>query len=129
MSDTPNSFCCISTYTCHDELIGLLLSLSVYHTHANVVCMVDSLTKKAIDECTPTIRLNLDIVVNLDNYSGKNRNEMEKEGIWSDFQMMKSYAIEDAVKKYGIEMFKFQIFLFNIICSPFRYLKHLSTEC
>lgn len=105
MAEIPNSFCCISTYTCHQELIGLLLSLSLYHRNANVLCMVDSETKKAIDECTPKIRLNLDMVVNLDKYSGKNRAEMEKEGIWSDFQMMKSYAIEDAVKKYGDSLF------------------------
>jgi hypothetical protein len=101
----PNSFCCISTHTCHNELVGLLLSLSIYHRNANVLCMVDSATKKAIDECSPKIRLNLDVVVNLDKYSGKNRSQMEAEGIWSDFQMMKSYAIEEAVKKYGDSLF------------------------
>ena len=43
----PSSFCCLSTYGCHQELFGLLLSLSIHHPNSNVYCLVD--TKQTIN--------------------------------------------------------------------------------
>jgi hypothetical protein len=104
MTDVPNSFCCISTNKCKDELIGMLLSLSLHHPNAKVICMIDTETNDALNNCTPKINLDLDIIINLDNYSGKNRAQMEKENIFGEFLMAKANVIEEAVKKYGDSM-------------------------
>ena len=45
----PSSFCTICTHPCYKELIGLLLSLSLYHPNATMYCMVDSKTREEID--------------------------------------------------------------------------------
>jgi len=94
----PSSFCCLSTFTCHHELFGLLLSLSIYHPGERIHCLVDSSTKKTIQESTPEIKLDIVWHVKLDKYSGMNRKEMEQKGIWSDFQMMKAEVINLALQ-------------------------------
>lgn len=101
----PSSFCSMATAPCANELFGLLLSLSMYHQGANVVCVVDSMTKKRILSSTPTLALNITWDVSLDEYSKKNRKQMEAEGIWSDFQMMKAKAIEIAVGAFKDTLF------------------------
>ncbi len=95
----PSSFCSLATYTCHHELFGLLLSLSLYHPGEKVHCLVDSKTKKTIDESTPKIKLNIIWHVKLDKYSGMNRRQMEQKCIWSEFQMMKAEVINLALKE------------------------------
>jgi hypothetical protein len=94
----PSSFCCLSTYGCHQELFGLLLSLSIYHPNSNVYCLVDTVSKNAILSYTPTLKLNVIWIENLNQYSGLNRAQMTQRGIWSVFQMMKAYAIDEALK-------------------------------
>ena len=94
----PSSFCCLSTYGCHQELFGLLLSLSIHHPNSNVYCLVDTVSKNAILSYTPKLKLNVKWVENLNQYSGLNRAQMTQRGIWSDFQMMKAYAIDEALK-------------------------------
>jgi hypothetical protein len=94
----PSSFCCLSTYGCHQELFGLLLSLSIHHPNSNVYCLVDTKTKQSILSYTPKLKLNVKWVENLNKYSGLNRQQMTEKGIWSDFQMMKAYAIHEALK-------------------------------
>ena len=94
----PSSFCCLSTYGCHQELFGLLLSLSIHHPNSNVYCLVDTISKNAILSYTPKLKLNVKWVENLNQYSGLNRAQMTQRGIWSDFQMMKAYAIDEALK-------------------------------
>ena len=94
----PSSFCCLSTFTCHHELFGLLLSLSIYHPGERIHCLVDSSTKKTIQDSTPKIKLDIVWHVKLDKYSGMNRKEMEQKGIWSDFQMMKAEVINLALQ-------------------------------
>ena len=94
----PSSFCCLSTHGCHEELFGLLLSLAIHHPNSNVYCLVDTKSKNDILSYTPKLQLNIKWVEILNQYSGLNRNQMTKKGIWSDFQMMKAYAIEEALK-------------------------------
>jgi len=89
----PSSFCSLSTFTCHHELFGLLLSLSIYHPGEKMHCLVDSKTKNAIDKSTPKINLDIVWYVKLDKYSGMNRHQMEQKGVWSEFQMMKAEVI------------------------------------
>jgi len=95
----PSSFCCISTIGCANELVGLLCSLSIHNTNAIIYCMVDSKTANILNELSSQIYLDIRIINTLDKYSGKNRPQMEKEGIWSDFQMMKAEVIRETLKE------------------------------
>ena len=95
----PSSFCAISTYTCHNELIGLLLSLSLHHPDETVFCLIDSKTQEVLDNMTPKIKLDIRTSVSLDRYSGMNRREMEIKGIWNDFQMSKANVIKWALSE------------------------------
>ena len=78
---TPSSFCSIATYNCYNELIGLLLSLSIYHPDETIYLMVDTKTKNAIDDLTPKPKLNIYFFIELDEYNGLNRTTMEKSGL------------------------------------------------
>lgn len=101
----PSSFCTISTETCANELIGLLLSLSIHHTNANILCYLDTKTKNIIENITPKIRLNIIFDEKLNKYSNMNRQQMEHAGIWSDFQMEKANVIKDALEIYPDTLF------------------------
>ena len=59
--------------------------------------MCDTATKKYIDESTPQPKLNINWNITLDKYSNLDRKQMEKMGIWSDFQMSKGDIIEIAL--------------------------------
>ena len=93
----PSSFCALSTYNCHHELYTMLLSLSIYHRNALVICVVDTKTKDSIESYHPKPRLNIKWEVMLDKYSDLNRKQMEAIGVWDTFQMMKAKAIEVAL--------------------------------
>jgi len=94
----PSSFSTLCTSNCVNELVGLLLSLSLFHSGAKVYVICDTKTKKIVDEITPKPRLELIFHLELDKYDGMNRQQMERAGIWSDFQMAKSRIIELALK-------------------------------
>ena len=53
--------------------------------------------KKCVDELTPKLKLKIHWFVELNKYSNMDRNEMEKRGVWSDFQMAKADVIEKAL--------------------------------
>ena len=93
----PSSFSTVCTSNCAFELIGLLLSLSIYHKDANIYIIADTKTKNIIEEMTPQPKLNIIWVIELDKYDGLNRNSMEKMNIWSDFQMSKALIIKKAL--------------------------------
>lgn len=93
----PSSFCTISTETCFDDLLGLISSLSLFHKGAHIHLAVDSQTKRRLTPYTRVFQLKYHFHVILDPYHGKNRSQMETEGIWSDFQMMKARIIELAL--------------------------------
>jgi hypothetical protein len=112
----PSSFCSMATANCANELIGLLLSLSVHHPTTPVVCLVDTPTKEQIESLSAPLRCPLLLHTVLDPYNGKDRKQMEREGVWVDFQMMKSRAIDIALESYADTMFlDSDIFLFNPI--------------
>jgi hypothetical protein len=94
---TPDSFSFIATQNVAFESIGMLLSLSLYHPDALVYGLVDSKTKEEIENTTPKIKLNLKLFATLDKYSNKDRQEMEKENIWAEFQMQKAEVIKFAL--------------------------------
>ena len=95
----PSSFCSICTSNCAFELVGLLLSLSVFHPNEKMFILCDTKTKSIIDNMTPKPKLNITWFIELDKYDGMNRQIMTEKGIWSDFQMAKANVIEYALKK------------------------------
>ena len=80
------------------------MSLSVL-LNSNVYCLVDTVSKNAVPSYTPSLQLNIKWIENLNKYSRLNRAQMTK-GIWSDFQMMKAYAIDEALKYEKIHYFR-----------------------
>lgn len=94
----PSSFSTMCTSNCAYELIGLLLSLSIFHPNAKVYILTDTKTKEIISNLTPSPRLDIIFYSELDKYDGMNRAIMEKKGIWSDFQMSKATIINYALQ-------------------------------
>ena len=76
----PASFCTICTSNCAFELIGLLLSLSVYHRNELIYILCDSKTKTIVEQMTPAPKLTINWFVELDKYDGMNRQMMEQNG-------------------------------------------------
>ena len=106
MSDIiPASFCTMCTNSCKQELVGFLLSLSIHHPNATVFIVSDSLTKQYIEQLTPSPRLDVRWYITLDKYTHKNRQMMEKEGSWADFQMAKAHVIGVALEDMSDTMF------------------------
>lgn len=89
----PSSFCTINTKSCKQELLGLLLSLSLHHPNSNMYILCDTESKKYIEESSPQPKLNIKWFVELDKYSNFNRQQMEKMKIWDEFQMAKADII------------------------------------
>mgnify|MGYP000935215055 CR=1 FL=1 len=93
----PSSFSTICTSNCAFELVGLLLSLSIYHPNERIYILSDSKTQNIINNMTPRPRLDMHWFVELDKYDGMNRQIMEAKGIWSDFQMAKATVLKYAL--------------------------------
>ena len=102
----PNSFSTLCTSNCAFELTGLLLSLSVYHPNQTIYILSDTKTKEIIEKITPQPKLNIKWIIELDKYDGMNRTSMEKQKIWSEFQMGKANVI-----KYSLNLEVDNLFL------------------
>lgn len=98
MTTDPSSFCTICTDSCKGELIGFLLSLSIHHPNSNVYVMCDSESKDEILSLSIQPNLCLHWFLTLDKYTGLDRGKMERQGIWSDFQMAKAHVIQKALQ-------------------------------
>lgn len=122
-------FCTISTFNCIKDFIGLIFSLSINHDNAKLIAYVDSQTKEYINKVlSPKPKLDLELVIELDTYSGKSRIQMEKEKIWSKFQLMKSEVIDYCFDKYpkeseehGILFIDSDMFILDQIEIPINY--------
>lgn len=101
----PSSFSSICTSNCAFELVGLLLSLSVYHPNEKMFILCDTKTKKIIDNMTPQPKLQIVWFIELDKYDGMNRQIMERKGNWSEFQMSKANIISHALKNVNDTLF------------------------
>lgn len=93
-----SSFCTICTDKCSYELVGLLLSLSLFHENSTIYIMCDSATQNSIKNMSPQPKLNIVWYIELDKYTNMNREKMEKSNLWSEFQMAKAN-----VMKYALE--------------------------
>lgn len=96
--NVPSSFATICTKDCKQEVVGLLLSLSIHHPKSTVYVMCDTKTKENYDHMSFKPNLNIIWCVTLDKYSDYNRVQMEKMNIWSEFQMAKSLVLDEALK-------------------------------
>ena len=94
----PKSFCSMATSNCAFELIGLLLSLSIYHPNETIYLMVDTKTKNEIDKMSPQPKLQMIFFVELDEYDGMNRQIMEQKNIFGEFLKNKMKIINYALK-------------------------------
>jgi hypothetical protein len=94
----PNSFSTFCTSVCAHELIGLLLSLSIYHTNEKIYILADSKTKYIIDNITPKPKLEIIWFIELDEYSYFDRTYMVHNNIWSKFQMNKTNVIKKTLE-------------------------------
>ena len=95
----PSSFCTMATKSCAHELIGLLLSLSIFHPKSPTYVMCDKETMMMIREITPQPKLRLKFIVELDMYSNFNRVQMEARGIFREFLKNKAKIMLHALKK------------------------------
>ena len=116
----PSSFCTIATNSTAYELIGLLLSIGVYHPNAKVYIMCDQLTQNEIKEITPIPNIQIRWFIELDKYSNVNRKEMERQGIFKEFLNNKA-----KIMKYAIQKEKDTLFLDNdiILVNPIQDIK------
>ena len=94
----PSSFSSICTSNCAFELVGLLLSLSLYHPNEQIFILCDTKTKEIINNMTPKPRLQIKWFIELDKYDGMNREIMTRKGIWAEFQMSKANIITYALQ-------------------------------
>lgn len=101
----PSSFSVICTSKCANELVGLLLSLSIFHGGAKVYVICDTKTKRIIDEITPPPRLDITCYLELDKYDDMNRQEMERNGLFGDFLSYKMKAMDYALSENADTMF------------------------
>ena len=92
----PSSFCTISTIGCFDEFIAHVCSVYRYHPAKPIYAMVDTETMRRTKESIPFVT-QLKMYPKLDQYSGKNRAQMEREGTWTQFQMLKATVIQCAL--------------------------------
>jgi hypothetical protein len=103
----PSSFCSMATESCWEELYGLLLSLSLFHPNEKVFLIVDTPTKNNIEKSTPNLKLDIVWNVLLDDYTGLDRNAMNKISptMWTDFQLKKCEIIRIALKQSDDTLF------------------------
>ena len=95
----PSSFCTICTNNCAFELLGLLLSLSIYHKNEKIYIMCDSKTKTYIENSTPQSQLQITWFIELDKYDGMDRQKMEKNKTFGEFLRNKMKVIKYALQE------------------------------
>jgi hypothetical protein len=124
----PESFCTICTTSCAFELVGLLLSLSIYHTNSKIYIICDTKTKSIINNITPQPKLEIIWFIELDIYDGLNRQSMEQKGIWSDFQMSKANIIKYALNIHNNTLYLDSDIIITDTINNIDYTKQLGVS-
>ena len=101
----PSSFCTIATYSCAFELVGLLLSLSIYHKYSWVHIMCDDATKEYITQMTPAPELKIKWYLQLNEFTHLNRAQMESMGLFKQFLNSKAKVMLHALTKHKDVLF------------------------
>ena len=94
----PSAFCSIATKSVCHELFALLLSLSVHHRGSDVYIRSDTFTQKYILRSTPELPLKIHWKLCLDEYTDKNRADMEGDE-FMEFLKHKIYVMKDALEE------------------------------
>jgi len=117
----PSSFCTMCTHTCYFEFIGLAYSLSIHHPGAKFYCMLDTKTKEELDNLTLKPNLNIIVKVELDKYTGLNRQKMEQMNIIKEFWNNKA-----DIMSYALTYEKDTIFLDSdvFVLNPIKCIDH-----
>lgn len=114
----PACICSFATNSCLYDMKLFLLSLSYSNPGSTVVIFVDKYVQAMVESLT-NLKLNLTMVCNLDSYSNKNRQQLEKDGTWSLFQMTKSELLDYCLAMYPDALFlDSDIFVINEIDIP-----------
>jgi len=92
--------------------------MNISNPGTNVVVFVDDRTKAVVDKLDlPSLKV--EVVSKLNRYSGKNRQQMENDRTWSEFQMVKSQIIHYCLEKFPDVLFlDSDIFVINEIEIP-----------
>lgn len=118
----PDSFCTIATNSCYGELLLFLYSLSIYHKNAKVYVYVDTKIYNKIQQELNILELEIHLYNILDKYSIYNREEMIKQNIWTEFQMMKAHALITALETNNNVMYlDSDIIILDTINIPSNY--------
>ena len=99
------SFCTMCTKRYIEELVCLLLTLSLHHKVEIIYILCDKETKDYIKSISPKPRLKIKWYATLTRYSLLKRTDMEKMGIWCDFQLNKMDIIKHAIETCGDTLF------------------------
>lgn len=89
----PSSYCTISTDGSMRDLLALINSMSLHMSNSKLYILADTVTKEYIENDFFPKRIEIYWNLTLDKYTNKRRPDMEKEGIWSDFQLEKTNAL------------------------------------
>lgn len=89
----PSSYCTIATDGAMKDLLALVVSMSVNMGGSRLYILADTTTKRFIENDIFPLNLDIRWKISLDKYTGKRRGDMEKDGLWSDFQMEKTNSM------------------------------------
>lgn len=132
----PSCVCSFATNGCLYDMRLFLLSLSYSNPSVTVILFVDDDVQTMIHSLE-NLDLKLTMFSNLNEYSNKNRVQMEKEGTWINFQMTKSKIMDYCLSIYPDVLFlDSDVFVINEIIIPDscdlalspHYIRKLSTD-
>ena len=101
----PKSFCTICTNSCVKDLIGLILSLSIFYPDYPLYILCDSTVKKTIKNITPRPRVNITWVTRLNHYKKYKREELKYPTFWNDLMASKTSIMLEAMEEHGDTMY------------------------
>lgn len=104
----------LATDSCYNDLSRLLVSISIFNPDNKIYLLCDTPIHKKVLQEFPF--LNIEYLCTLDCYANKNRNIMEKEGIWLQFMLEKCTIVDFALTKEKEVLFlDADIILFNSV--------------
>lgn len=103
----PECFSTFGNIGFKKQIKTLIQSLSYFHPNSELIIFTDTQLKEEIEKfiIEKSINLKIEIVVKLDKFSNKNRQMMEKEGIFKEFTIIKADLIEYALDKFSNTLF------------------------
>lgn len=119
----PSCYCTISTDGAMKDLLALVNSMSLNMPGSRLYVLCDSASKEYIENDNFPINIDIQWKISLDKYTGKRRKDMEKEGLWSDFQMEKTNSLLWAFDEgeHDVMFLDADIFIISpIVCENYK---------